>query len=293
MQPIHLSNPSPWNLNLDALDAERDHQTIVRWLFCYVFPWDSLSVEFAFFRTFAVPTISGLLDETGEFACRPQKRYDDTDLILSEILEHGYDSPHGRAALRRMNQIHRRYAISNEDYLYVLSTFIYEPVRWNARFGWRVVTEKEKLANFYFWREVGRRMNIQGIPDHYAAFEAFNEAYEAAHFRYHPSNARVAGHTRDLFLSWYLPRRLYPLGRPFIYAIMDDRLLQACGFRRPPHWMQRLVAWGLRSRGRLYHRFQRRPFFRTQMRRRTYPAGYAIDELGPDDQAGVSSHKRT
>jgi hypothetical protein len=64
---------------------------------------------------FAVPRISALLDRTGEFHQRAQKRYDDTAIILGEILEHGYDSERGRAALRCMNRIHARFAITNDD----------------------------------------------------------------------------------------------------------------------------------------------------------------------------------
>jgi len=40
-------------------------------------------------------------------------------------------------AQRRMNQLHGRFTIANEDFLYVLSTFVFGPIRWNARFGWR------------------------------------------------------------------------------------------------------------------------------------------------------------
>ena len=83
----------------------------------------------ALFRTYAVPSISGLLAETGEFERRPRKRYDDTELILAEMLENGLDSPRGRAALARMNAMHGRFPIANEDMLYVLSTFIFEPIR--------------------------------------------------------------------------------------------------------------------------------------------------------------------
>jgi len=39
-----------------------------------------------------------------------------------------------------MNQLHGRFDIANEDFLYVLSTFIFEPIRWNTRFGWRPAT---------------------------------------------------------------------------------------------------------------------------------------------------------
>jgi hypothetical protein len=66
-----------------------------------------------------VPSISRLLDCAGELRHRPQRRYDDTELIVSELMEWGYDSDRGRSALRRMNQIHSRFAIRNEDFLYL------------------------------------------------------------------------------------------------------------------------------------------------------------------------------
>ena len=112
------------------LDPERDNQRIVFLCSCYEFAFDmTRALEFALFRTYCVPSISGLLDRTGEFARRAQKRYDDTDLIVATMMAYGYDSERGRAALRRMNHIHGRFAIANDDFLYVLSTFIYEPIR--------------------------------------------------------------------------------------------------------------------------------------------------------------------
>jgi hypothetical protein len=189
---------------IQALDPERDHQRIVFLSKCYDFAFDTVrALEFALYRTYCVPSISGLLDRTGEFLRRPQKRYDDTDIIVSELMEWGYDSDRGRAALRRMNQIHGRFAIANDDFLYVLSTFIFEPIRWNARFGWRPMCEQERLGYFYFWREVGRRMNIKEIPDRYDEFERFNVEYERTRFHFAESNQRIGAATRDLFLSWY------------------------------------------------------------------------------------------
>lgn len=115
---------------IQRLDPEKDAQRIVFLSTCYEFPFDTTrALEFALFRTYCVPSISGLLDKTGEFQRRPQKRYDDTDLIVSELMEWGYDSERGRRALRRMNQLHGRFAIANEDFLYVLSTFVFEPIR--------------------------------------------------------------------------------------------------------------------------------------------------------------------
>jgi hypothetical protein len=266
------------------LDPERDHLRIVYLDTYFEFPFDmARSVEFALFRTFAVPSISALLDRTGEIGKRTQKRYDDTDLILNEILENGYDSERGRAAIRRMNTLHHRFPISSDDYLYVMSTFIFEPVRWNQRFGWRKAVEHEKLAGYYYWRALGRFMNIKSIPESYQEFERFNREYEEDHFRYAPSNRRVADANLDMFLRWFLPRNLLPLGRPLLYAIMDDPLLQALNYPRPSRILRALAASSLKARSRLV-RFlpeRKRPKLRTRISHRSYPGGYQIEKLGP------------
>ena len=267
-----------------ATDPVRDHQRIVHLSSAYEFPFDlTRSLEFALFRTFAVPSIAELLASTREFTSRAQKRYDDTDLILSQIYEYGYDSERGRAALRRMNRIHGRFEIGNEDFLYVLSTFVYEPPRWMARFGWRAMVEPERQAFFHFWREVGRRMGIREIPADYEAFETFNIEYERANFRYTDASRRVAESTRAMFLDWFLPRRLHRLGEPALHALMDERLLQAFGFPEPGERMRRLVSRALRLRSRVVQRLPERttPRLRSRMRHRSYPDGYRTNELGP------------
>jgi hypothetical protein len=42
-------------------------------------------------------------------------------LILDAVLEHGMNSAEGRTAIRRMNQMHRSYDISNDDMRCVLA----------------------------------------------------------------------------------------------------------------------------------------------------------------------------
>ncbi|MGH2429115.1 MAG: oxygenase MpaB family protein [Candidatus Limnocylindria bacterium] len=280
---------------IEHLDPERDHLRITFLSSCVEFPFDTArALEFALFRTFCSPSVSAVLDSTGEFRQRPQKRYDDTDLLLSELLEHGYDSPNGKAAMRRINRLHGYYAISNVDFLYVLSTFVYEPVRWNARFGWRPLTEKEKLAGFYYWREVGRRMHIRDLPTDYWSFEAFNADYERRNFTYSDTNRRTGEATREMFLSWFLPRPLRRIGRPFIHAVMDEPLLRAFGFPDPPPGLRGLVAWALRARGWIAGHAppRRRPRLRTEMRHRSYPEGHRVAELGPQARAPDSPFLR-
>jgi len=274
---------SPYLHEIRGLDPVGDHSRIVYLDTCFEFPWDTTrSLELALFRTFAVPSVAALLDSTGEFGRAAQKRYDDTDLILSTIVEAGYDSDEGKRAIRQMNRIHGRFEISKDDFLYVLSSFVFEPIRWNARFGWRPLIETEKLATFEFWREVGRRMAIKEIPASYEELERLNEEYERRHFRRTEPSERVGRATRDMFLAWFpgLPKRF---GAQAIYALMDEPLLDAFGFPRPPRALRATVETALRARARAVAMLppRRRPRLRTKRRTRTYGRDWRLEDLGP------------
>jgi hypothetical protein len=260
------------------LDPVADHVRIVRLDVCFEFPWDTTrALELALFRTFAVPSIGELLASTGEFIARTRKRYDDTDLLISSFAETGYDSEEGRRAIRRMNRIHGRFGIANEDLLYVLSTFVFEPIRWNERHGWRPVVEVERQATFEFWREVGRRMAIQDLPESYAAFERFNIEFERERFAYSDGGRRVADATLRMF------SRGIPGVRRAICALLDEPLLAALRLERPTQAERRLAGAALRARSSVVRRLppRRRPRVRTALRRRTYASGWTIEELGP------------
>ena len=266
------------------LDPAVDYERIVYLMATHEFPFDTTrALEFALFRTYAVPAIGCLLAHTREFIDRTQKRYDDTDLILSEIVEHGMDSERGKAAFRKMNRMHgHHHPIANEDFLYVLSTFIFEQVRFNRRFGWRLMTENERRGLYYFWREVGRRMGIREVPGSYGEYEAFNINYERTRFAFTEGGQRVAASTRDLFIGWFLPRWCYPAVRPFIYALLDDPLREAFRFPKAPKVVEWLTHFALLSRARAMRWFPERrvPKLRTELKTLSYPDGYRIEDLG-------------
>ena len=278
MQETHTHRP-----DIDALDPQTNARDIVFALSAWDFPWDiEKALEFALFRTYAVPSISSLLVRTGEFDTRTRKRYDDTELILAEITEHGPDHPRGAAALARMNEMHGRFKIANDDFLYVLSTFIFEPQRWLDRFGWRPLSDNERMAIFNYYRDLGMRMGISDIPEDMAEFETFNRDYETRQFRYADSNAAIGNKTLDLLLSFYLPRALFGLGRPGAYAMMDKPLLDAMGFPQAPPWLRWFFPATLRLRARVLKWLPKRrtPHLHTRVRRPTYPQGYRVEELG-------------
>jgi hypothetical protein len=275
---------SPYLQEIRRLDPVRDHVRIVFLDACHEFPFDTTrALELAFFRTFAVPSIAELLASTGEFTERALKRYDDTDLLISTFAENGYDSDVGRAAIRRMNQIHGRFPIANEDFLYVLSTLIVEPFHWNERFGWRRATEAERIATYEFWRNVARLMNIQDVPPTFDAVERFNVEYEHEKFGYTEAGHRVATAMVSMFVG-KIPGVPRALGARAIYALLDEPLLDALGLPHPTAPERRVTEGALRLRARAVSLLppRRRPRRRTETRRRrTYPRGYRIDELGP------------
>ncbi|HZP72959.1 MAG TPA: oxygenase MpaB family protein [Gaiellaceae bacterium] len=276
---------SRWLRELQRLDPVRDAQRIVFLDAAVEFPWDTQrALEVAFCKSYAVPSIAELLASTHELTERTQKRYDDTQLLISAFCELGYDTGIGKRALRRMNQIHARFAIANDDFLYVLSTMVFEPIRWNARFGWRPLLELEKLATFYFWREIGRRMAIDDLPDTYDELERYNVEFERERFAYTDAGHRVAVATRDLFLDWFpgLPK---PVGRPIVHALLDPPLLDALGLPHPPAAVRRATERAIRLRSSVVRVLpaRRKPRLRTLERHRSYPDGYRIESLGPPD----------
>jgi hypothetical protein len=120
------------------------------------------SLEFALFKPFATPSVSRLLVSTREFLDRCPRRAEDTELILSEIID-----PYPRiqnqrriceyisekdimkqyerreAAINRLNEVHGKYSISDEDYLYTLVLFVTEPLRWLNKWEWRKLDIRE------------------------------------------------------------------------------------------------------------------------------------------------------
>jgi hypothetical protein len=268
---------------IEQLDAIADHREITYLSGFYDFPWDSTrALELALFRTFAVPSIGNLLFKTKEFTLRTQKRYDDTDLILAEILENGYESERAKEAFRRMNKMHTHYNISNDDMRYVLSTFVLGPYNWVNKFGYRQVTEKERVAAHQLWFEIGKRMGIKDIPESFEALEKYSIAYEQQHFAYSEDARSVADATLDLFLGWYLPKFTHAWFRPFFYAVMDEHLLNAFQYPKPSVVVVKFVEGIMGIRKRLLRLLPGRkvPLLRTTRKSVTYPNGYEIKNLG-------------
>jgi hypothetical protein len=272
-----------WQRKISELDPGTQYEEIARLAYYYEFPWDyQQALSFALFRTYAVPSIGRLLFDTGEFTERTQKRHDDTALVLESVLAEGIESKDGRAAVRRMNQMHGSYDISNDDLRYVLATFVVVPHRWLRDYGWRKTSAAEVEAAVRYYQRLGALMGIKDIPADLAGFEGLMDSYEAQHFEPDPKTRAVAEATLELLVSFY-PRILAKPVHAFSRALMDDALLVAFGFEKPSPLVVSLARGGLRLRGRIV-RFmppRRRPRYAKDLKRiKTYPGGFMVERLG-------------
>ncbi|TSD68223.1 oxygenase MpaB family protein [Aeromicrobium piscarium] len=272
-----------WRRHNDELDPDTDYRQIYGVLAQHEFPWDMLmALSFALFRTYAVPGIGRLLDETGAFTTDTQKRYDDTTLLLAAPGEQGFEHPDARAAIRRINQMHRAYDIPDHEMRYVLSTFVVVPARWIERFGKRPLTDREVRASVRYYTELGRHMGIRHIPEDYDAFARLMDDYEKEHFAYAAGSRRVADATLDLMTTFYpwVPDRLM---HAFARSLMDEPLRSSLRYATPPRLVERLGPLSLRLRGMLLRAApaRRRPKQLEDIRWiRSYPDGYDISSLG-------------
>jgi len=281
---------------LSRLDADRDHEEVYRAQATIDLAWETrFGLNLALYRTFAVPRIAELLAATGEMTTNPHKRAFDTGLWMYELIEHGMDHERGREVVRGLNRMHRRYAIADEDYRYVLATFVVVPTRFIDDVGWRTSTAVEREAVAAFYARLGELMAIPEVPMGYDAFAALFDAYEAEHIAYSEAGAAQMRATSTV-IAQALPDRLRWLAEPATSALLEPRLAAALGLRPPPPGLRALLRLALRARA---VRERRRPpaevgWFEPGRRgREVYPDGYEITDLGPDwlrQEPGTSRH---
>ncbi|MEC7119377.1 MAG: oxygenase MpaB family protein [Pseudomonadota bacterium] len=229
---------------IEQLDAQQDCQHIAALLATYEYPYEfQHALELALLYTYASPKVSRLLDRTGEFAKHGQKRYDDTRILIGLLLESGWDGDFGRQALQRINQTHGHYRIHQDEFLFVLWTFIDFPIQWTLRYSQRAMTAHEQTAWFNFWIGIGQRMGLQDLPLDQAAFDEWQQQYQLREFYYDPANQRVTRATTHIIENM-LPRPLRPVVNWMVSGLMNAEFLYAVGYPQPTS-AQRWLCHGL------------------------------------------------
>jgi len=269
-----------YSANLSAITLDHAQQ-IQLYLFELEFPFIAQkALEFALFRTYGIPSISGLLMHTKQLSTKAHssKRMTDTSILMLEVIKNAPGSKRAVEALARTNFLHGLYGgrISNEDLLYTLSLFLLEPVRWINRHEWRELTDVEVAAMGLFWMKVGEGMKIDydvlpgaksGWKDglHFTReLEKWSDEYEERNMVPAESNKETADHTTALLL-YAVPDAFKDAGRKVVSALMDSRLRKAmlyvapemydakiltsdARYPDPPAMLQWLVDTGLATR---------------------------------------------
>ncbi len=267
--------------NLDPVVLER-----CRDLVGLLFPWDmNRALELALLKTFCLPSISGLLHQTGEFEQRPRKRYDDTALIVAELVRLGPDTPEGRAIIQRLNRIHSTYTILQEDYAYVLSGFVAEPIRWIESFGWRALQPLEQEALFLFWDHVGSLMNLEQRPRSLRELMELNQRTNLELFACAESNQLVADATVAMLLAPW-PAPFHPWLRSIMRCLLEPETLSSLNWPSAPDWQTQALRVVLHCRSfilctvRRFWAPKRRRFF-SERPTSSYGRQFTLEQIGP------------
>ena len=202
------------------------------------------ALQFALFRTYGIPSISSLLAHTEELCAgsKATKRYADTVVLIAEFMGYKPGEERSVEAIGRMNYIHSVYQkagkISNDDLLYTLSLFAWEPARWIERYEWRCLEDFEKAALGTFWKGIGDAMEIdfgglksveRGWRDGLEWLEEVGdwaEEYERRCMVPSESNRFVAHQTVEILL-WHVPGWGKGVAKKVVSALMDERLRKA------------------------------------------------------------------
>jgi hypothetical protein len=269
---------------IENLDSYTDCQRIVFLLKSYEFPSDiTHSLELAIYHTYGSRPVAQLLDFTKEFENHGQKRYDDTYILIAQFMEAGWDNVLGRRALSRIMKAHSRFNIRNEDYLFVLWTFIDFPIQWMKDFGWRQFTSHEEKAWFHFWVEVGIKMGIQSIPETKVGYDAFVADYERREMVFSAQSRAVSEATLRIMEGW-LHSSLRGLVAPLAACLSRSRFLAAAGYDRPHWFFVKIIHSLLKIRACVKRiiSFDRFPDLLSNQKYRTYPRGLPeVEQLEP------------
>src|ERR1700712_2009837 len=243
------------------LDPARDYLRIYQLTAFYDFPRDMRDgLTLAFYRVFAIPRIANLLVSTGEMTGRPAKRSYDTGLVIYELISAGFDAPRGEEMVRLLNRVHSGLGIAQEDFRYVLCTFMVTPFRWIDTHGWRPLVPTEYQASTNFYLELGRRMHIEDLPRTYDEAAAILDDYERRYVADTEAGRALIDATLLVFRN-RLPGPLRPLTARLVSSYFSDaRLTNALGLPAAP-WLMRAairVAYGIRNR-----KTRRKPAART------------------------------
>ena len=147
-----------------------------------------------------------------------------TRQLICSLIFHGIDHESGQKAIKIINRAHSNVVVTNEDYLYVLSTFFLEPFEWDACFGKSQISTEDKQIVVNFWQEIGEAMHLSNFPEDLVAWHVFQEAYEKKYMGFSEAGRDIATQSIVDFSRQAFPVGLHWLGRQVLLATLNPKI---------------------------------------------------------------------
>ncbi|MFJ2008291.1 hypothetical protein [Streptomyces chartreusis] len=265
------------------LERAGNFAEIYRSLVHHEMPWEHRkALEVGLYRTLADPELASLTVRTGRMisAETRQRRYDGTIIFFDELAEFGPDSQRGHAAIRRLNQIHHAFPISDAGFSYTLACLAVTTVEFMDRYGWRKLLRAEIDGICRHYSRTARLMNVHGLPatfDEQASLVARIETTMG----FLPDARTVGLASLDMVINWY-PRPARRLLRWAFPAFIPDGVKPVFAMDTPrgpePFFaalckVRRLIVPLLPQRSHP-------TLMRRQPHITAFPANYTIDQIG-------------
>lgn len=192
----------------------------------------------AFVRIMAIGDLVGQFYDRSELAAETHRRLTRTRDTIREMIVHGFDSPEGVAAVDRFVRAHRYLPHAEpDDYRYVLSVLVLEPVQWADRFGSAGISDEEFDCLSAFWQNVGALVGYpldsanQFSPSR-ADWEGFHARYEDRKLRATPFGQRLAQRCVKEAAALALPFGTRRFFEALMRYSMDPKIRELLGIRK-------------------------------------------------------------
>ena len=147
-----------------------------------------------------------------------------------------------------MEQIHKRFAITDEQKLYTLATLIFEGERIGRHLGFNPFTANQREASWRFWRGVAEQMPLARLPPTAEELWRWMLDYEREHWSYTDDSRLVVERFFEDWTTRWFPRPMRGLGRQVLLALMDNDLRAVLHLEDPSSRIQ----WLARASARAY-----------------------------------------
>jgi len=261
-------------------DADQLHHIVTS-----AFRFEARTLEtLAINRVAQSPTIGTFFRSTKEAEKNAVMRFFDTYALYGNVFEWGVDSFRGRGAIERMNQIHGRYYIPNDQIKFVLLQGAFTWLDGADRIGHRRVSDLERRGMLASWVRMGRAMNIQDLTENYDEMYAWYRAVCEA-------TAKQKAYKRTTFetiIGASLVGQDPALAKALqaaAHVAMDDTYRSAVGYPEPSNEQKQAVRAVFFTVGSFIEQLPYRPYLRSLMNNPVRREWTPPQELGAPDRS--------